>query len=324
MKEEDIRPKKVFDEYLRLAALDADKYFSKSPRQPVLCPACGTQGVYSFSKHGFSYEECPVCQTLFVSPRPPAQDFFRYYQGSDSAKFFATTFYRETAEARREKLWRPKAGMIRETLQKYGAHQHSLIDIGSGYGILAEEYERLTGKKVTVIEPGFELAQICRKKGLAVIEAFLENVAIEQLPAGPNAFVSFELFEHLHDSEVFLRHLHTLMRPGDMFLFTTLSGLGLDIQVLWDESKSISLQHLNFFNPKSVRLLLERIGLRVLHVGTPGRLDLDILSNNRSQIKDRFWRNFVADASSEEMQDWQDFIAGQGRSSHMHVVCECP
>lgn len=324
MKEEDIRPQKVFDEYLRLAALDADKYFSKSPRQPVLCPACGTQGVYSFSKHGFSYEECPVCQTLFVSPRPPAQDFFRYYQGSDSAKFFATTFYRETAEARREKLWRPKAAMIRETLQKYGAHQHSLIDIGGGYGILAEEYERLTGKKVTVIEPGSELAQICRQKGLLVIESFLENVAMGQLPAGPKVFVSFELFEHLHDSEMFLRHLYTLMRPGDVFLFTTLSGLGLDIQVLWDESKSISLQHLNFFNPKSVRLLIERIGLRVLKVNTPGRLDIDILNNNRNQIKDRFWRNVVADASPEEMQDWQDFIAGHDRSSHMHVVCECP
>ena len=324
MKEEDIRPRRVFDEYLRLAALDADKYFGKSLRQPVLCPACGTQGVYSFSKHGFSYEECPACQTLFVSPRPPAQDFCRYYQESNSAKYFATTFYRETAEARREKLWRPKALMISETLRKYGAHQHSVIDIGGGYGILAEEYERLTGRKVTVIEPGSELAQICRQKGLAVIEAFLENVAVEQLPAGPKAFVSFELFEHLHDSRVFLQHLYTLMRPGDVFLFTTLSGMGVDIQALWNESKSISLQHLNFFNPKSVRLLIERLGFRVLNVDTPGKLDIDILCNNRNQIKDRFWRNFVAHASQEEMQEWQDFIASHGRSSHMHVVCECP
>lgn len=324
MKEEDIRPSRVFDEYLRLAAIDADKYFSRSPRQPVLCPACGAQGVYAFSKQGFSYEECPDCRTLFVSPRPPAQDFFRYYQGSDSAKFFATTFYRETAEARREKLWKPKAAMVREILQKYGVSHHSLIDIGGGYGILAEEYEQLTGKKVTVIEPGSELAEICRQKGLVVIEEFLESVAVGQLPPGPKAFVSFELFEHLHDSEVFLRRLYALMQPGDVFLFTTLSGMGLDIQVLWEQSKSVSLQHLNFFNPKSIRLLLERIGLQVLHVATPGRLDLDILFNNRSRIKDRFWRNFVESASPEEMQHWQDFVAAQGCSSHMHVLCVYP
>ncbi len=324
MKEEDIRPSRVFDEYLRLAAIDADKYFGRSPRQPVLCPACGAQGVYAFSKQGFSYEECPDCRTLFVSPRPPAQDFFRYYQGSDSAKYFATTFYRETAEARREKLWKPKAAMVRETLQKYGVGHHSLIDIGGGYGILAEEYEQLTGKKVTVIEPGSELAEICRQKGLVVIEEFLENVTAARLPPGPKAFVSFELFEHLHDSEVFLRRLRDLMQPGDVFLFTTLSGMGLDIQVLWEQSKSVSLQHLNFFNPKSVRLLLERIGLQVLHVATPGRLDLDILFNNRSRIKDRFWRNFVEHASAEDMQHWQDFVAARGCSSHMHVLCVHP
>jgi 2-polyprenyl-3-methyl-5-hydroxy-6-metoxy-1,4-benzoquinol methylase len=324
MKEEDIRPKTVFDEYLRLAAVDADTFFSKSFRQPVLCPACGTQGVYSFSKHGFFYEECPACQTLFVSPRPPATDFCRYYQESDSAKFFATTFYRETSEARREKLWRPKALMVSELLLKYGAHQHSLLDIGGGYGIFAEEYERLSGKKVTLIEPGPELAQICRLKGLTVVESFLEKIAEKQLPIGPKVFVSFELFEHLHDTGVFLRHLYSLMKPGDLFLFTTLSGMGVDIQALWEDSNSISLQHLNFFNPKSIRTLIERVGFKVLSVDTPGKLDIDILCNNHTHIKDRFWRNFVTKASTDEKQEWQTFIAEHGYSSHMFVVCECP
>jgi len=324
MKEEEIRPRKVFDEYLRLAALDADKYFNKSQCQLVPCPACGTQGNYSFSKHGFSYEECPECQTLFVSPRPPAQDFCRYYQESDSARFFATTFYRETAGARREKLWLPKARMVSESLRQYGAHQHSLLDIGGGYGIFAEEYERLTSEKVTIIEPGPELARICRQKGLAVIEAFLENVTVEQLPVGPKAFVSFELFEHLHDAGVFLRHLYSLMRPGDVFLFTTLSGMGVDIQVLWDESNSISLQHLNFFNPKSIRLLIECAGFQVLNVATPGKLDIDILCNNQSHIKDRFWRNFAVRSSQEERREWQDFIVAHDLSSHMSVVCQRP
>jgi 2-polyprenyl-3-methyl-5-hydroxy-6-metoxy-1,4-benzoquinol methylase len=322
MREEEIRPRNLFDEYLRLAALDAEKYFGRSSRRSVLCPACGAQGACVFSKHGFSYEECPACQTLFVSPRPPAPDFFRYYQESDSARFFATTFYRETAEARREKLWRPKAAKVKEVLQKYGVGQYAVIDIGGGYGILAEEYERLTGTPVTVIEPGSTSAEICRQKGLSVVEEFLEHVDAGQLPAGPKAFVSFELFEHLHDSEVFLRQLITLMHPGDVFFFTTLSGMGVDIQVLWEESKSISLQHLNFFNPKSVCMLLERHGFRVLQVDTPGRLDIDILYNNQTKITDRFWRNLLASATQEEMQRWQDFVADQGRSSHMHVICQ--
>lgn len=323
MKEEEIRPKLVFEEYLRLAAQDADIYFSNSVRQPLPCPACGTRGNFAFNKHGFSYEECPGCQTLFVSPRPPAADFFRYYQQSASAKYFATTFYNVTAEARREKLWRPKAAMIHDELKKYGAEKHDIFDIGGGYGIFAEEYRRLTGNEVTIIEPGPELAKICREKCLKVVESFLENVRAEQLQVGPKVFVSFELFEHLHDCGIFLRHLSTLMQPGDLFLFTTLSGMGVDIQALWDESNSISLQHLNFFNPKSVRSLIERVGLRVLSVETPGKLDLDIMFNNRTLIKDRFWRNFAAQSSSEDRGEWQQFIASHGFSSHMFVVCEC-
>lgn len=322
MKEQEIRPKKVFDEYLRLAAVDADIYFGSSQSQPVLCPACNTQGVHVFTKHGFSYEECPACLTLFVSPRPPAADFHRYYQESESATFFATTFYRETAEARREQLWRPKAGMVSNILHSNNASRHSLIDIGGGYGIFAEEYERLTGRSVTIIEPGPAFARICRQKGLAVVETFLENVEDKQLPEGPRAFVSFELFEHLHDANAFLRHLRSLMHSGDVFLFTTLSGTGVDIQVLWDNSNSISLQHLNFFNPGSVRKLVEGNGLRIISVETPGKLDIDILSNNQAKIKDRFWRNLIPCLKSKERQEWQDFIAKHRCSSHMLVVCE--
>jgi len=324
MKEEEIRPKNVFEEYLRLAAEDAEIYFGNSSRKPIACPACGASGEYAFTKHGFAYEECPACQALFVSPRPPATDFFDYYQKSASASYFATTFYKETAEARREKLWRPKAGLVHDVLSKHGVEKHHIFDIGGGYGIFAEEYRSLTGAEVTIIEPGPELAEICRNKGLNVIEAFLENVLPEQLPVGSKVFVSFELFEHLHDCGVFLRHLHRLMQPGDLFLFTTLSGMGVDLQSLWNESNSISLQHLNFFNPKSVRKLLDNAGLRALTVDTPGKLDMDILYNNRMLIKDRFWRNLVAQTSDEERQEWQQFIAAHGYSSHMFVVCERP
>ncbi|TAK90638.1 MAG: class I SAM-dependent methyltransferase [Burkholderiaceae bacterium] len=324
MKEEEIRPRDVFDEYLRLAALDADLYFAHTVRQNFLCPACGEQGAHSFDKHGFSYQECPACHTLFVSPRPPAEAFYRYYQESDSARFFATTFYKETAEPRREKLWRPKAQLINQMLRKHGADRHTLLDIGGGYGIFAEEYQRLYGNKVTIIEPGPELAHACRQKGLTVIEDFLEKVQPEQLPIGPRAFVSFELFEHLHDPRVFLKHLSALMQSGDMFLFTTLSGTGIDIQLLWEESKSISLQHLNFLNPESVCPLIEGMGLQVVDVRTPGKLDMDILYNNRARIKDRFWRSLLARSTEQQRAEWQDFIVGQNLSSHMSVVCKCP
>lgn len=325
MKEEEIRPQKIFEEYLRLAKLDTEAYFGDTERVSGACPACEATGEPVFEKHGFTYESCPNCLTLFVNPRPKVEAFARYYTEAPSARFWATTFYRETADARREKLWKPKARLIRDTLEKYGTEDHALIDIGGGFGLFADEVRKLCGKPPIVIEPGPHLADVCRAKSLPVIQKFLEQVVPVDLPVGPKAFVSFELFEHLHDPAAFLRQLNGLMVAGDLFIFTTLSGSGVDIQALWQDSKSVTPpHHLNFMNPRSVALLLARRGLEMLSVTTPGKLDVDILFNNRAAIKDRFWQTFVATATDAEKASWQEMIAATGWSSHMMVVCRKP
>lgn len=325
MKEEEIRPQKIFDEYLRLARKDTESYFRDGEKVSGNCPACEAVGVSAFVKYGFNYETCPDCLSLFVNPRPVAEAFSKYYTESPSSKFWATTFYKETAKARREKLWKPKAKLILDTLGQLSAGNHQLIDIGGGFGLFAEEVREVDGQAPLIIEPGPELAAVCREKSLPVVQKFLEDVTLADLPVGPKAFVSFELFEHLHDPAAFLQQLNTLMSPGDLFIFTTLSGSGVDIQVLWEDSKSVTPpHHLNFLNPRSIALLLARLGFENLAVTTPGKLDIDILVNNSAMIKDRFWKTFVATASESEKVAWQKVIAESGWSSHMMVVCRKP
>ena len=132
MREDEIRPKLIFDEYLRLAEADTKNYFSDVFKSTVMCPACASEGNFSFKKNGFDYAECTNCQTLFVSPRPDALAFAKYYTESESAEYWATTFYKHTAEARREKLWKPKARTVREAMEKFGAVDADVIDIGGG------------------------------------------------------------------------------------------------------------------------------------------------------------------------------------------------
>ena len=75
--------------------------------------------------------------------------------------------------------------MVHDVLKRHGVDGHNLIDVGGGYGIFAEEYQRLSGVSVTVIEPGPELARVCRDQGLNVVASFLENVRVQKLPTGP-------------------------------------------------------------------------------------------------------------------------------------------
>ena len=76
----------------------------------------------------------------------------------------------------------------------------------------------LFDRKVTIIEPGLHLAKSCRDRGIDVVEKFLEEVRASDLPKGNKVFVSFELFEHLHSPEIFLKQLYKLMMPGDLFI----------------------------------------------------------------------------------------------------------
>ena len=118
IKEEDIRPKKIFEEYLKLASIDTVTFFKNVKKEEINCPACGGKGKFWADKQDFSYQECPDCLSIYVNPRPPLKAFNNYYKDSPSTKFWATTFYRETENARREKIWKPKAKMILEELNK--------------------------------------------------------------------------------------------------------------------------------------------------------------------------------------------------------------
>ena len=137
-------------------------------------------------------------------------------------------------------------------------------------------------KNISIIEPAPHLANICKEKGHNVINKFFENISSKDLKNSKKLFVSFELIEHLHSPKKFFQKLHTNFYLKDIFVFTTLSGMGLDIVTLGIKSKSIMPPyHLNFFNPYSISIFLDKLGFQTLEITTP-MLDIDILKNNRN------------------------------------------
>ena len=115
------------------------------------------------------------------------------------------------------------------------------------------------------------------------------------------------------------------MKSDDIFIFTTLSGMGIDIQLLGEHSKALSPpHHLNFFNPKSASNLLQKNGFEVLSAITPGKLDMDILSKNRHLIKDPYWKNLLTYLNINELDKIQEKISELGLSSHMMITCRKP
>ena len=139
-------------------------------------------------------------------------------------KFWATKFYKITEASRREKLWKPKAKMVRILKYINNVPIEYIVDIGGGYGFCRGD-KKYNEHKDDLVEPSIHLASICREKGLEVIGKFMEDIQLEDLPFGRKCYVSFELFEHLHNPSKFLNVLYKQMSKGDIFIFTTLSGM---------------------------------------------------------------------------------------------------
>lgn len=326
MKEEEVRPQRLYNRYLELAERDTRMLLSgRSQFVETPCPACGDASFApAFEKMGFHYVLCDVCATLYVSPRPTPQQLLGFYRDGESVKFWSTEFFRQTAEARREKMFRPRAqlaaGLV-EGAARGGAT--SIVDVGSGYGIFLEEVRKLgVFNEAIGVEPGPDMAEICRGRGFRVIEKAAEDVVAGECQA--DVATAFEVLEHVFDPSLFLRGVRRLLRPGGVCLFTTLTSTGFDIQVLWERSKSVyPPHHLNLISIEGMERLIARAGFGLVELCTPGELDLDIVANMVRENPELPLPRFVSrllECDEHARSMFQTFLKQNRLSSHIRIV----
>jgi SAM-dependent methyltransferase len=279
-------------------------------------------------KSGFVYVECPACASLWASPRPPAARLADFYRDAKSVRYWATAFYRETAEARREHIFRPRAAVLTELLARAGdPGGGTMADVGAGYGIFLEEAARLgTFRDVVGIEPNPALAAVCRERGFHVVEKPVEDLACGELQL--NVVTAFEVLEHVHDPDRFLSAIRRVLVPGGWLVLTTLAGSGFDIQTLWERSNAVTPpQHLNLLSIEGMRRLIGRAGLQIVELSTPGQLDLDIVENafkrDRAIPLPRFLVYLFASRDAGTREAFQAFLRTALLSSHVRVLARC-
>ena len=322
MKEEEIRKRDVFNKYLELVEKDVRDFFEFNSFIETNCPACGSSDfLFEFEKLSFKYVSCKKCSTLFVNPRPQFDVLRGFYSKSSSTSFWVNEFFKPVAEVRRKKIFKPRAEYISKVIDK---NKLSVVgDIGAGFGLFLEELRKiLPDSRYIAIEPSDEMADICMEKELETKCMCLED--IDGLEGSFDILTTFELSEHLFEPVSFFKKAYSLLKPEGYLFLTTLNSKGFDIMLLWEKSKSIAPpHHLNFFNPISIRLLLERIGFEIIEISTPGRLDWDIVEGmikNENVDAGKFW-NLLAYKDDEECKmELQNWISKNNLSSHMRIL----
>jgi len=291
----------------------------------VPCPACGSavRGKL-FEKYGLDYVSCGKCETVYICPRPTPAILEHYYATSENYWYWNKYIFPATEDARRENIFRPRAERVKEICDRHGKAGGVLLEVGSGFGTFCAEMQRIGGfSRIIAVEPTPDLSNTCRERGIEVI-----NKPVEQVSFGRDeidVIVSFEVIEHLFSPRDFLIKCRDILSPGGLLVLSCPNVKGFDIMVLQALSVSVDAEHLNYFHPDSLSLLLGECGFETMEVSTPGKLDAElvrkkILSGELDVSGMPFIKYALVDMWEEAGENFQRFLADNRMSSHMWVV----
>ncbi len=327
LSEQDIRPKELMQDQQVAMLTDVGRLLSRRKEFiSVPCPACDArQYVHKFEKRGLDYVECTQCETMYMNPRPGPEVLQWFYRGSENYAYWNNVIFPASEKARRERIMLPRVNELLSICKKYGIETNSLLEVGAGFGTFCVELQsRKIFKRVVAVEPTPDLANTCRKKGLETIELPIEKISFQQTELF-NVVVNFEVVEHLFSPRDFVKQIYRVLQPCGILVLSCPNGKGFDVQTLGSISDTIDHEHLNYFNPRSLSLLLESCGYTVLETFTPGKLDAELVRNkvldNRFDISQQpFLQRVLIDEWERSGTAFQEFLAQQGLSSNMWII----
>jgi SAM-dependent methyltransferase len=327
--ENDIRPKDLIANQQIAMAIDVGRLLTKRDKFIfVNCPACNHNNSFKkYEKYTLAISECNNCGTLYTNPRPTSEVLDWFYKGSENYDYWNKHIFPASEEARREKIFVPRVDKVLEFCEKYSINTNSLLEIGCAFGTFCVELQsRNKFKRVVGVEPTPGLAKTSRDKGIEVIEEVIENINFDEKDKF-DVVVNFEVIEHIFSPKDLIVQSKKLLKKGGLFIVTCPNGKGFDFEVLGDKCNSVDHEHLNYFNPKSLSLLLENCGFQVLECITPGKLDAElvrnkILSGEFDISNQPFLQKVLVDEWETQGTQFQEYITNSGLSSNLWIIAK--
>lgn len=242
------------------------------------CPVCGGRSYAPFadekinpqSMNDFTYASrkepefmclrlvrCATCDLVYA-PTPPASSFL-----SDAYK---DASFDSAAEA--EAAARTYARVLAPHVARL-AHRNAAVDVGAGSGPLLPWLKQQGFDPVIGIEPSRAAIEAARP---AVRGMLHEGMFAPEMLAGikSSLFCSFMTFEHMDDPMTFTQAAFQLLEPGGMLAVVVHNWQAALNRLLGLRSPIIDVEHLQLFNPRAIRTMLERVGFESVAVKAIG------------------------------------------------------
>ena len=326
MNEEEIRPQQIISRQKQYIDKDIKYLLSrKKDFVSVPCVACGlNSAIPAFTKFNLSYVECSECETIYINPRPTPEILHDFYVNSENYKFWNEYIFPATEESRREKIFKPRVSRLIDICKRYQISMGTILEVGAGYGTFCQEINRVSAfKHVIAVEPTPNLANTCRMRGINVIESPIELVNLDELSI--DVVASFEVIEHLFSPLDFLKNCARILRKCGLLVVSCPNIKGFDTMLLREKAISVDHEHLNYFSPSSSEILMKRVGLSVIEVLTPGKLDAELvrkeyLKGSIELTGQPFWDYVLIQEWERLKEPLQEFLANNLLSSHLWIV----
>ena len=237
------------------------------PAAPRHCIACGLVPDKSFRlSNGAELLRCPRCRLGWWEwPVFQSAEFYNqnYFQSADT-----TAGYDDYAaqEAGLRRTAQQRLNRIARVSARYSGtpEQRSLLDIGCGTGVFLDEARRL-GWKASGIEVSEYAAGEARRRNLPVRCSPSEALQLE--PASLDCVTLWDVIEHLADPVAALCQVGQALRIGGILALSTGDITSLCARLSGRRWHLFNLpEHLFFFSPRCLHLLLARAGCRVVSV----------------------------------------------------------
>jgi 2-polyprenyl-3-methyl-5-hydroxy-6-metoxy-1,4-benzoquinol methylase len=202
---------------------------------------------------------CRDCGLARSVPPVDAEEIEALYRDVEDPEYFASES--ERRESFRAALARIESlGLVRPPGR--------LLEIGSSVGLFLEEARR-AGWEAHGIEPSRWAAESARARGLSVFNGTLSEFVPE---GGPfDLVVSWDVWEHLEDPIAALRSAYALLRPGGLFVFTTVNLGGLGRKLFRGRWPWFMRMHLHYFTRESLTRMVRSSGFEVLSTKTEAK-----------------------------------------------------
>jgi 2-polyprenyl-3-methyl-5-hydroxy-6-metoxy-1,4-benzoquinol methylase len=323
-----MRPVDKHSKILKLREECGKDFYQKHHEEfvPTLCPACETQGKDAFVKYGFKHEQCPECSTIFCSPRPTEKLLLQYYCDWEAPNRW-TEFLVETDVNRKALQYEPRVKKVVNLLKTKNVSNAELaVDIGAGPGAFALALKN-TGlfNKVLAVDHSRNCVEACVRNGLDALQGSTEDLEADSA----DLITLNDLIEHVFSPKDLLQRCYEVLKPNGFISIATPNGQGFDFVILKDRAVNITPpEHLNYFNPESIKILLESTGYNVISAETPGVLDTqmiirEVIDNDYPlREKNEFLHFLLLKSSDGIINNFQRFLMDNKLSSHMLIVAE--